>query len=311
MRPKANIIAPGKVMLIGEYAVLEGASAVVMAVDRHVVLYPSKSPATGLVAFARERAAMALGLDASAEGFEADSRAFYDGSAKLGLGSSAAVCVASVASLFFQAGRDIYEDATRRDIFRLAFEAHNAFQGERGSGADVAASCLGGTLVVEMGNPKGQWNPPVPIRLVFLWSGHVASTPALVQAVRESHKVARDQYAMLVARMAEAADGFVAASNLTQLLACIAEYGALMAELGKHAGVPIVTEEMAQVIALARRSGGAAKPSGAGGGDIMVAAFEPDADVLPFLAQAGKMGMVPLCLAQDRQGVRITTGRGA
>ena len=49
--------------------------------------------------------------------------------------------------------------------------------------------------------------------------------------------------------------------------------GNALAALGQAAGLPIVTPPFARAAALARELGGAAKPSGAGGGDVGVAFF--------------------------------------
>src|SRR3954465_8219320 len=95
--------APGKLILTGEYAVLDGAPALVIAVNRRVLAARRRAPRGSspfLVAVADEiarrhgadhpatRAAMEITVDSSA---------FYLGDQKLGLGSSAAVTVAATA----------------------------------------------------------------------------------------------------------------------------------------------------------------------------------------------------------------------
>ena len=83
--------APGKVVISGAYAVLEGAPAIVAAVDRYAVADTARAPD-----FVSDEVRVALGgrraplVDASA--LRADGR-------KLGLGSSAAILVASLAAL--------------------------------------------------------------------------------------------------------------------------------------------------------------------------------------------------------------------
>jgi phosphomevalonate kinase len=98
--------APGKLILTGEYAVLDGAPALVIAIDRRAIARrmpakqstPYSSPF--LLAVARELATR-LGDDHPAARvaleIAVDSSAFYDGAQKLGLGSSAAVTVAATA----------------------------------------------------------------------------------------------------------------------------------------------------------------------------------------------------------------------
>ena len=123
--------APGKLLLLGEYAVLDGAPAAVVAVDRRAraTLRPIDGAhawvhAPDLEASAQLDLARCAWLDARAgrrlelvrrcvdvvaaevghalAPFELtlDSAAFVGESGKLGLGSSAAVCVVSAASAY-------------------------------------------------------------------------------------------------------------------------------------------------------------------------------------------------------------------
>lgn len=167
-------VAPGKLMVAGEYAVLEpGCGAVVTAVERGVTVRAIENgigrirtdggvqgiawrEAGGRVALAgggdRLRF-VACALEAALRSLCVDglhlppfsleiTSALTDGSGrKLGMGSSAAVSVAVVAAVHALAGID----PARRALFRLAALAHFAAQGN-GSGADVAASVHGGWL---------------------------------------------------------------------------------------------------------------------------------------------------------------------
>ncbi|MEM9058425.1 MAG: hypothetical protein AAGD86_13170, partial [Pseudomonadota bacterium] len=163
--PARRVRVPGKLMLCGEYGVLAGAPAIVTCVDRYVVVdaqpvvdgpapvrlqgfdgetYPyqmnggapeweSQASATALVD------AVLRTVQPANTGLVVDSTAFYDQGRKLGLGSSAAVAVAVSAAL---AGGDRVVDALPQ-----ALTAHDAFQGGRGSGADLRAVAQGGTIV--------------------------------------------------------------------------------------------------------------------------------------------------------------------
>jgi phosphomevalonate kinase len=100
----ATSTAPGKLILTGEYAVLDGATAVVIAVDRRVVArrVPEAQPSPFLAAVAEQLAAR-FGAESpaatTARAIAVDSSACYaaEGGMKLGLGSSAAVTVAAAA----------------------------------------------------------------------------------------------------------------------------------------------------------------------------------------------------------------------
>ena len=154
--------APGKIFLAGEYAVLDGRAALVMAVDRR--LHASWEPArivhilhrpSGLVwdggrppeelRFAARAAGLGLRLCAE-EGlpprafrlvYEDD---FAEAGVKLGLGGSAAASVIAVRAACAAQGRALSDAET----LRLALAAHFIEQGGAGSGADVAACALGG-----------------------------------------------------------------------------------------------------------------------------------------------------------------------
>ena len=129
--------APGKLVVSGAYAVLEGAPAVVTAVDRYAVA-DSDRPAT----FITE--------EVKAAGLEPppwfDATQLRDGDHKLGLGSSAAIVVASLGT----AESELPETPSADDpivarVFHRALRAHQQAQGG-GSGIDVAAASFGGTL---------------------------------------------------------------------------------------------------------------------------------------------------------------------
>ena len=97
--------APGKLILTGEYAVLDGAPALVIAVDRRGDRARARRARAAArrssLAVADELAARRGAADPAARAaleIAVDSRAFYDdGATKLGLGSSAAVTVAATA----------------------------------------------------------------------------------------------------------------------------------------------------------------------------------------------------------------------
>jgi phosphomevalonate kinase len=175
--------APGKLVLVGEYAVLEGAPALVLAANRRVrasvaprdasesrvtasgganaqSLYRfdadgrvlREGPPLPLVDAILEVLARELGL-AHAPAFEAalDTHAFIDltqggNGHKLGLGSSAALTVAFASALAEYTGRfNSFNGQGNRWLGRL-ISVHRHFQGGRGSGLDVAASLLGGVI---------------------------------------------------------------------------------------------------------------------------------------------------------------------
>ncbi|MEM9057456.1 MAG: hypothetical protein AAGD86_08265 [Pseudomonadota bacterium] len=169
--------APGKLVLTGEYAVLDGAPAVSMAISRRAIVrvepasdFCVRAPGflSGSVRFAvdadgrlrwlagdpdvRRRLALVdrvvapllAGRAPAPFALRLDTRAFFaaDGR-KLGLGSSAALTAALSAALT----RHLGLPAQTPDAFlAAALERHRRVQGGRGSGVDLATSLHGGVI---------------------------------------------------------------------------------------------------------------------------------------------------------------------
>ncbi len=310
------VAAPGKVFLVGEYAVLEGGTAVLAAVSRHAVAqYVNGADAESeVVEQAMSHALREIGEAASAippGAVLVDSDDFSQGKTKLGLGSSAATAVAAVAAMFETAGQSI--EGQQDLIFRVADAAHRAAQGGVGSGADVAAAVYGGFLKFSRSSDGKASIAPLPmpnnLHLVVFWTEKPASTRSYVQAVQNYARVAPSSYKMLVGALRTTADRFVSelqAGRSTAAVAAAGRYGRQMADLGKAVGIPIFTEAFERAAALAREVGGEAKPSGAGGGDIGVALFAtPEAASL--FARACQPPITVLTIALARAGVQRRT----
>jgi phosphomevalonate kinase len=282
-----TISAPGKLFFAGEYGVLHGGTAVVVAVDRRVVarFVPGAAPSTPVVveALTAVRAHCATTGASLPDGApQIDSASLSDGGRKLGLGSSAAVAAAAVGVLLEAAGFDV--EAERPLTFRLADRAHRAAQGGRGSGADVAAAIMGGVLAYtrpEVGTPSMRaLVPPTHLTPVVVSTGMPSATVDHVTAVERL--AARDPgaHARRLREIRRAADAFLQSyesGDARVLLQAVGAAHEALAALGRDADLPIVTPALAAAAALARELGGAAKPSGAGGGDVGVAFFfDPD-----------------------------------
>ena len=309
----ATIGAAGKLFFAGEYGVLHGGTAVVAAVDRRVVarFVPGAAPSSPVVAEARaavEAHCRATGATLPVGAPEIDSAALSEHGRKLGLGSSAAVAVAAVATLLEVAGADLEGD--RWLVFMLADRAHRAAQGGRGSGADVAAAVFGGVLAYtrpEVGAPTVRaLVPPAAITPVVVSTGAPSGTVDLVRAVERL--AARDpgSHARRLREIRQAADGFLAAyesSDAPALLGAVAAAHAALGALGRDADLPIVTPALDAASALAHEVGGAAKPSGAGGGDVGVAFFSDPQSAQRFGTRAAERGLRILSINTGARGL--------
>ena len=201
-------ISPGKLILLGEYAVLEGAPAVVTAVKRyaHATIKTSENSAFSIHSPGQDWPAQSFELivggkihfpnatphirsklkffsaiiETFLQEFKVDlppcnieivTDDFYleSSNVKLGLGSSAALSVALIHALLKFADISQHD---KLDIFRQALRAHYRAQGKLGSGIDIAASTFGGALQYQItpNNPQNAFIEPLemPDNLLML-----------------------------------------------------------------------------------------------------------------------------------------------
>ena len=364
--------APGKLMLLGEYAVLEGATALVAAIDRratvrispleydeirvhapdleldavgrmaddghvqwdtddvtterlhllsHVIEStmqaddqgetPASTSNVGATLPGHENSVILERSDADCNrhGFSATlaTTAFFDErGAKLGLGSSAALTVALASALHELTGRP------RPDLPQLVV-MHRAMQGGRGSGADIAASLLGGVVAYRGGNgpsPTGQpITLPAGVRWCCVFTGRSTSTAeslAVLSAWRRDHPARYREHLDGLAAIAEAGVSAAHTADAGALLAAFEAYGARLDELGRAAGLDIVGTEHREIRNAAARCGVIYKPSGAGGGDIGIG-FAGDGDhIEAFRHAVGAIGYRIIDMAVEPQGLTIS-----
>ena len=288
--------APGKAMLVGEYAVLDGAPAVVAAVSCYAMarLLPGE-PSSPFIASALAEATSALtelGIAARPPAElvpVVDTQAFSVAGRKLGVGSSASATVAAMGALLDAAGVDIASPAAHQVVQRAATRAHDAAQGVRGSGADVLAATFGGLCVLNTPRPTGErvWGLPaasLPAQLCFVATTTSVSTAALVGRYREIGAAAQPA----TQKLREAAERFLAAWQAGDgggVLAAVAQAYAGYQALATAMDRPLITDDHARIAAAAQKVGGVAKPSGAGGGDLAVV-FLPTGTNVAALQQA-------------------------
>ena len=352
--------APGKLYIAGEYAVVEpGHQAVLVTVDRFITVRVTPcSPAGGNAGTISSRRYAAGCLpwrrrpqDGMAEAVEGDDdyvvsairvvealvvqgggrlRSFDLGivseldeadGRKLGLGSSAAVTVATVravAGLYSLSLDDL-------SVYKLAMLASDAVQ-PIGSGGDIAASAVTGW--VDYASPDRVWlrrarqraqarggtgdllesdwpglclrRLPVPsVRLQVGWTGAPASTPALVADVQTRSHGADDYTVFLrdsqdcLARLITAIED----DDVARIMRQIARNRALLAGLSRIGGRTIETTELSRLVEIALDHGATAKSSGAGGGDCGIALCPPATDLVALRAAWETAGIRPLDLS--------------
>jgi len=240
---------------MGEYAVIDGAPGIVLAIDRGVrcdvwlgddtVRLTTPDGDTRFVQPAMRHASPAH--------YRFSDWNPVDLPGKPGFGGSAAACVAACVA----AGRPATD----------ALAIHHRVQGS-GSGVDVLASIHGG-----MGRTEdGRWHPVAPVIPVVTFAGRSAKTGPRVQQYRLWRGSA---HARFVQESTELVDCFS-----DDPLRAFRSAWRLLVAMADAAGLEYRTEAIDHIVHTAQSLGGAAKPSGAGGGDCTVALFEdPDAAI--------------------------------
>ena len=332
--------APGKLVLLGEYAVLAGIPAVAMAVNRrakviaqdrdsphqgqHILsssLAPDKifpfevkegsirwlssggrNPAQGMFNRGVSKKLLIHLETAKPAEIHMDTQAFYDASTKtkLGLGSSAALSLAL--KVLGQQGLDMEQ----------AMTAHHSNQGSKGSGIDVACSLHGGVIRFQreiMKSPDIKTLPlPADWHWCCVWSGQSASTPKMVGHCLNWAEQNPETWQALLKEAGEISEWGIAALNQGHARAWmeqISAYGRWMRKLGRLSNIPIVTKVHRELGKMASRYGVGYKPSGAGGGDVGIA-FAPEAEQIKRLSEAAAdSGHRIVPLDTDRQGLLL------
>jgi mevalonate kinase len=285
--------APAKIILFGEHFVVYDKPAIVIAINRRAyvtakpradgeILIKSENmevsgifssdgkyqPIEGGLAAERKLkpiyaiAISLLSMSGEKVGFEihVDSRI----PVAAGLGSSAAVAVASAAAL----GRLLEVDLSKEEIFRLAFESEKIVHGNP-SGVDPAISTYGGILAYRKSMGIERLNVDADIPLVVGDTGIERVTGEMVSRVSEM----RERYPSIIDRIMDAG-GNIAALGVNALKSGDLEtLGELMNI--NHAllyAIGVSSDEIERLVHAARRAGAlGAKLTGAGGGGCIIA----------------------------------------
>jgi phosphomevalonate kinase len=325
--------APGKLIVTGEYAVLDGAPALVIAMNPRAVATRRKGPrgSSPFLVAVVEELERRLGPDhpATRAALEVvvDSSAFYAGGSKLGLGSSAAVTVAATALALATdpEGVPVAVPVIDRElVLSIATAAHANAQGARetrdsmgsvpstrGSGADVAAAVHGGAIAFSRTQTERvAW--PAGVTLIPFFTGVSANTVTFVRevgAARERDRAAVDAALAAIGQASRAACQACASRApdiaTNALLAALALAAEAMDRLAAATRLPLVPAAVTAARQAMARLGGTAKTTGAGGGDIAIAVIPGTEDVTVATHYLIEAGCPPLHLTLDPTGVDL------
>jgi len=310
LKTKAEASAPGKVILLGEHFVVHGEPAIVLAIDRRV---------TVTVKVRSDSRVFIKSEDLGISGFFKNDQFFPqrgDGEAKrrlepiyavakeiiqkcgsnngvnievksslpiaAGLGSSAAVSVASAAALC-----SLFDFKESKDnIFQIAFNAEKIIHGNP-SGVDPAISTYGGILQYRKSKPIRRLHVNIDLPLVIGNTKKERSTGTLVAKVNNL----RRRYPQIIGKIIRAGGEIVERSVRALREGDLETLGELMNinhELLSAIGVSCM--ELEKLVHAARNAGAlGAKLTGAGGGGCMIALVSPEKikDVADAIEMAG------------------------
>jgi mevalonate kinase len=310
--------APGSVMLLGEHAVLHGYSAVVCAVNRRisVKLKPRDddkihifSEALGecvtdiktlslinkkfqfvLVAINQFKEQLACGFDL---------HIVSEFSAKVGLGSSAAVTVATLAVL----QKWLDNKLNLNKLYEEGLVVVRNVQQRLGSGADVAASVFGGVLHYQIKPAKIIKLNYFP-KISLVYTGYKTPTVEVIKKVQEGQAKDPEYFAGLFKLMGECTELGVKCIKRKDLIV-LGDVFALHQEAQEKLGVSdkVINEIIVKANKLPGLNG--AKISGAGLGDCIVVLGELPKNYFPEDAKQ-KGGIRQIEVEIEKDGVELS-----
>jgi len=346
--------APGKLYIAGEYAVVEtGLPAVIVALNQFVTVSIEKSADYGSIMSKQyqenslywsrqgdemvfdnrdnpfhyilsairltEKYALEAGKRLSLYHLRINSELDSADGKKYGLGSSAAVTVATIKALLAY-----YELPLSKDkLYKLAAIAHLDVQGN-GSLGDIAASVYGGWIAYQAFDRDWlqairressltellalEWpqlniellTPPANLQLMIGWTGSPASTSQLVDRITIAKAKKRADYQSFLEQSAACLQTMINGfkqKNLAVIQAQIKRNRELLQQLSDFSQVSIETPLLRKMCDLAEEFGGAAKSSGAGGGDCGIAILDAALPTHQLAADWEQNGIERLALA--------------
>lgn len=344
--------APGKLYIAGEYAVLEqDCPAILVAVNQFVrVSISENTTGTGLIHSKQysqdsihwirkgsqmvidnrdnpfeyilsaisftEQYCLEQNIDLTVYDLHVNSDLDSSDGKKFGLGSSAAVTVATVKAILKFYG----VQADNELIYKLSAISHYHVQGN-GSAGDIAASVYGGWIAYQTFNKawlqyqlahkslseviNSAWpglriellTPPAGMKLMIGWSQKPASTSRLVDETNANKNTLIDEYAGFLSQsracVLKMIDGFET-NNIALIQQQIRVNRALLQHFAKINHIAIEIPRLTKLITIAEKFGGAAKTSGAGNGDCGIVIADQNTNVAVLEQEWRKNNILPL-----------------
>lgn len=285
---KINISVCGKLMLLGEHAVVYGYPCIVAAVDKYLVATADFSDKNGDTiitpgfsdqSFIKETIKIFRDQFHKKEPVSIETKSEIGG---YGLGSSAAVVVAMMKALL-----ELHKiKIDKKALFDLCYKVILNIQGS-GSGFDVASAIYGGVLYYAKNGKIIEPLNVCDVPLIVGFSGTKADTVSQINLVKEkmdTYKEAVEKIFTNIAKLVDEAKQTILDKDWARLGVLLNYNQDYLENLG------VSTEKLNSMISAARKAGAyGAKLSGAGGGDCMFALVseEKKKEVTEAIKKAG------------------------
>lgn len=322
MKQKIIVSAPGKLMLLGDHAVVHNRPCLVTAVDQRMKATVTlldvpelqlEAPGVKVTGYKKSMKDLGKGeIPKGAKFVDIAAKNFYEKyelkgglrvetssafSSTVGFGSSSASTVCTVKALSELTGKKLSNDL----LFKLAYKTVIDIQGV-GSGFDIAAGIYGGILYFVGG---GKVITPISVTnfpLIVGYSGNKADTPTLVKMVGAKLKV----YPKIYPALFDVSTNCVEEGKKALVAGDFAKFGEMMdINEGLLAAYGVETDKLAVMNYAARNVGAyGAKLSGAGGGDCMIA-LAPNGKKKEVERAISEVGGEVIKVKTNAEGVRI------
>jgi len=283
-----TVSAPGKLMLLGEHAVVYSYPCMASAIDKYLTVKIKKRIDNSdelLISPITDNSFVKKTLDIFKKKYSVNQGVDLEIQSELGnygLGSSAAVVVAIVKGL---AG--LFKiSLTNKELFDISFEVVVAVQ-KLASGFDIAASIWGGTIYFDGHTKQVEYLGSSKLPIIVCFSGSKAKTVEMVKKVKnlkEKNEVFVEDIFRSIKKLVEQGKRAIINKDWRELGNLYNENHRLLIKLG------VSTDKLDTLVSAAVTAGAyGAKLSGAGGGDCMIAVVSDDrkVNVKAAIEQAG------------------------
>ena len=303
MKSRASASAPGKIILFGEHFVVYGTSAILSSIDRRVKAEARTDDSARPSVHFTNQSALAGDKDAAALIHDAVTRAIgkrllgvditihSDIPAGIGLGSSAAACVATIGAV-----QSLFEHPVREQVCRLAIESEGLVHKDS-SGADCYVSTFGGLMRFSKTDGMRRLDAERLPAFIIANTGVPHSTGVMVSRVRGYRNDNQDRFDQMCKSSEQICSDAASALQVgdsKRLGELMNENQRLLDEIG------VTHPKAAEIIKMAKSAGAlGAKVTGAGGGGAVIVLARPEdqATVTDVIHKAGylsfesKMGL--------------------